>query len=164
LKPGSIARVLVPLLVLVVSSLAIAWFLFRVSGGNEIADDAGELSRLVRRPFVLWSDYRAAGFSDAWGSFPPLFPLLFAPLVAPWLAIAGGFWGFRLGVFSWTVVAFFALDALLAREPGVPESRRRGLLFLFVLLPSVLGAIALIPEEEIYVSLFAAALYAAAAA
>ena len=157
-------RVLVPVILLVVASLAIAFLLSRASGGSEIADDVVTLSRLVRSPFALWGDYRAAGFSDTWGSFPPLLPMLFSVLVAPWLAIAGAFWGFRLGILAWTIVALFALDALIGREQGIPAPRRRALLFLFVLLPSVLGTIALIPEEEIYVSLFAAALYAAAAA
>ncbi len=164
MKSDPLNRVIVPLIVLVAVSMAIVFLLSRVSGGKEIADDVATLSRLVRSPFALWGDYREAGFSDTWGSFPPLLPMLFSVLVAPWIVVAGTFWGFRVGVLVWTIVALFALDALLGREQGIPESRRRGLLFLFVLLPSVLGTIALIPEEEIYVSLFAAALYAAAAA
>ena len=164
MKFPRIPRLLVPLVVLVAASAAIAFALHRASGGNEIADDVVTLARMVRDPFVLWRDYRAAGLSDNWGSFPPLLPPVFSLLVAPWLRIAGGFWGFRLGVLSWTIAALFVLDALLRRAGGIPEERRRGLLLLFVLLPSVLGAIALIPQEEIYVSLFAAALYAAAAA
>ena len=164
MKSARIARLIVSLVVLAAASMAAAYLLYRMSGGNEIADDVVTLTRMVRDPFVLWRDYRAAGFSDNWGSFPPLLPPVFSILVAPWLRIAGDFWGFRLGVLSWTIAALFALDALLRRTGGIPEERRRGLLLLFVLLPSVLGAIALIPQEEIYVSLFAAALYAAAAA
>jgi hypothetical protein len=164
MKTGSIARVLVPLAILVVVSLTAIYLLDRLSGGNEIGDDVVTLTRLVRHPFALWGNYRAEGFSDNWGSFPPLFPALFSVLVAPWLAVAGDFWGFRIGVLSWTIVVLFVLDSLLARAPGIPEPRRRRLLLLFVLLPSVLGTIALIPQEEIYVSLFVVALYAAAAA
>ena len=164
MSASAAVRRLVPIAVLAAASMAAAYLLYRASGGNEIADDVVSLSRMARDPFILWRDYRAADLSDNWGSFPPLLPVVFSVLVAPWLAVAGDFWGFRLGVLSWTIVAVIVLDALLAREAGIPEGRRRRLLFLFVLLPSVLGAIALIPQEEIYVSLFAAALYAAAAA
>ncbi len=133
---------------------------FRLSGGSEIADDAAKLIRFARRPLVLWGDYRAAGLYDTWGSFPPLFPIVFGILVSPWLAITGSdFWGFRLGVLSWGIVALIVLHLVLRGETGVSERRRHFALFVFPLLPSVLGAIAFIPQEEVYVSIYCLVLY-----
>lgn len=159
---AGIGRILLPSFVLVAVSLAIVASLDRASGGKEIADDVASLSKMVREPFVLWGDYRAAGLSDNWGSFPPLFPPLFSILVAPFMLIAGDFWGFRLGVLCWAVVALVVLDALLVRN-RIPAERRMALEFLFVLLPSLMVTIAVIPEEEIFVSLFVAALFSAGA-
>lgn len=154
---------LVPFIALVVLSLGLSFLVYRASGGKEIADDAEKLTRFAREPFILWGNYGAAGLSGTWGSFPPLLPLLFGALVYPWLMIAPDFWGFRLGILTWSVVALLALHLALGRESTVSEGRRRFVLFLFAVLPSVLGAIALIPQEEIYVSLFCLALYSAAA-
>jgi len=153
---------LLPLVVLVVLGLTLSLLVFRLSGGSEIADDVAKLIRFARNPFVLWGDYGAAGLSDNWGSFPPLLPLIFGALVYPWLAIAGDFWGFRLGILSWSVALLFALYLVLKREEHISEERKRLVLILFAFLPSVLGAIALNPQEEIYVSLYCIALYFAA--
>ena len=154
---------LVPLVTLVALSLALSFLVYKASGGSEIADDAKVLIRFAREPFVLWGNYEAAGLGARWGSFPPLLPLLFGALVHPWLLIASDFWGFRLGVLTWGVVVLLALHFALGREAGISEGRRRFVLLMFAVLPSVLGAIAFIPQEEIYVSLFCLALYAAAA-
>lgn len=153
---------LVPLIVLVGASLVLTLAIFNLSGGREIADDAAHLVGFARNPFVLWGDYRAAGISDRWGSFPPLLPLVFGSLVYPWLRIAGDFWGFRLGVLSWSIVVLFGLYLVLRREHGISQGRKKFVLMLFALLPSVLGAIAFIPQEESYVSLYCIALYVAA--
>jgi hypothetical protein len=153
---------LVPLVVLIGISLALSLAVFTLSGGKEIADDVVRLAGFAREPFVLWGNYKAAGLSDRWGSFPPLLPLVFGSLVYPWLRVAGDFWGFRLGILSWSVVALFALYLVLKREREVSLERTRAVLLIFVLLPSVLGAIAFIPQEEVYVSLFCIGLYYAA--
>ncbi len=153
---------LLPLIILVGASLILSLLIFKLSGGSEIADDAICLAGFARDPFVLWGNYRAAGLSDTWGSFPPLMPLVFGSLVYPWLRIAGDFWGFRLGILSWSIVVLFALHFVLRREERISEERRKSILLLFVILPSVLGAIAFIPQEEIYVSLYCIALYFAA--
>jgi hypothetical protein len=155
---------LLPLIILVGASLVCSLLVFKLSGGREIADDVRCLARFARDPFVLWGDYRAAGLSDRWGSFPPLMPLAFGSLVYPWLRIAGDFWGFRLGILSWSIVVLFALYGVLRKEHRVSAKRMNAVLILFALLPSVLGAIAFIPQEEIYVSLFCIALYVAAKA
>ena len=105
----------------------------------------------------------AAGLGGTWGSFPPLLPLFFGALVHPWLLIAPDFWGFRLGILTWSVVVLLALHFAMRREAGISEGRRRFVLLLFAVLPSVIGAIAFIPQEEIYVSLFCLALYLAGA-
>ncbi len=149
-------------LLLVALSLLLSYLLYGLSGGREVADDAPNLIGLARDPFVLWGDYGAAGFSDTWGSFPPLLPLFFGLLVWPWLALFGPFWGIRLGVLSWSIVTLGAFHLTIGRIDGVTAERRRLLMWVFVLLPSLLGAIAFIPQEEIYVALFALALYAAA--
>jgi hypothetical protein len=135
---------------------------YRLSGGREVADDAKRLIDFARRPFILWGDYRAEGLSDAWGSFPPLLPPLFGILVSPWLAAFPDFWGFRIGVLSWSVVAFFVIYIIVGRLLRLPPDRQRSALLIFAFLPSVLGAIAFIPQEEIYVSLFTIILYIAA--
>lgn len=154
---------LVPLVILVVLSMALSFLVYRVSGGREIADDVKVLARFVREPFVLWGNYGAAGLSGTWGSFPPLLPLVFGALVRPWLMGLPDFWGFRLGVLTWSVVVLLALHLVVRRQHDVSRGRKRFVLVVFALLPSVLGAISWIPQEEIYVSLYCLALYAAAA-
>jgi hypothetical protein len=150
----------VPLAILVTTSLALSLAVFQLSGGREIGDDAAKLIRFARMPFVLWGDYRAAGLYDTWGSFPPLLPLVFGAPVSPWLAVTGSdFWGFRLGILSWAVVALITLHLVLKGEKGIPGARPRSALFVFAVLPSMLGAIAFIPQEEIYVSIYCLALY-----
>jgi len=154
---------LVPLITLVVLSMALSFLVYRLSGGREIADDVRVLVRFAREPFVLWGNYGAAGLSGTWGSFPPLLPLVFGALVRPWLMGVPDFWGFRLGILTWSAVVLFALYFVLRREKGVSRGRKHFVLIVFALLPSVLGAISWIPQEEIYVSLYCLALYAAAA-
>ncbi len=63
-----------PTIALIASHLAISAILAAATGGREIGDDAPHLLDLVRAPFSLFGDYRAAGYSDTWGSFPPLLP------------------------------------------------------------------------------------------
>lgn len=151
-----------PLVVLAAICLALSLTLYRLSGGGEVADDALRLADFVRKPFALWGDYRAAGFSDTWGSFPPLLPPLFGMLVAPWLAALPDFIGFRMGVLTWSIAAFLALHLILVHTGRAPAPQRRAALWLFALLPSVIGAASFIPQEEIYVSLFVLVLYLAA--
>jgi hypothetical protein len=167
MRPQSLARarsLIVPLIVLVAVSLVAGAALHYVTRGGEIADDILSLRKFVQRPLILWGDYRAAGLSDNWGSFPPLFPPFFALLVYPWVRMDPGFWGFRLGVLSWALVALVAVAFLLERCASIPAGRRRSLLMVFALLPAVWGTVALIPQEEIFVSLFVVILFAAAAA
>ncbi|UCF05405.1 MAG: hypothetical protein JSV33_16090 [bacterium] len=151
-----------PLASLVIISILLSFAVYKLSGGREVADDAKRLIGFARHPFILWGDYRAEGLSDAWGSFPPLLPLLFGILITPWLAVFPDFWGFRIGVLSWSVVAFFIIHLIAGRLLRLPPDRQRNTLLIFAFLPSVLGAIAFIPQEEIYVSLFAIILYIAA--
>ena len=87
-----------PVLALVTVSLGLSTLLYFTTLGREIADDPPALLSLVRNPFALFGDYIAAGFGHRWGSFPPLLPLLFGTLVAPWTWIAPDFWAIRLGV------------------------------------------------------------------
>ncbi len=149
--------VIVPVVLLAVISIALTLILYSVSGGKEIADDAPKLIRFVRNPLVLWGDYGAAGVSENWGSFPPLFPLFFSLPVYPWLGLLPDFIGFRLGILLWSIVAMIFLYLVMDRVDRLPG--KRSALMLFALLPSVWGAIALIPQEEIFVSLFVLALY-----
>jgi hypothetical protein len=151
-------------ILLVALGLLLSYLLFRMSGGAEVADDAPKLIGLAEKPFALWGDYRSAGFSDAWGSLPPLLPLVFGLFVRPAVAWLGPFWGIRIASLAWSVALLVLLRWVLGREVAVPERRCENLIWIFVLLPSVIGAIALIPQEESYVALFALALYAAARA
>ena len=134
---------------------------YRITGGREIADDARMLSRMVFQPFVLWGDYGAAGFSDSWGSFPPLLPFLFGLLTRPWFELFPDFAALRIGVLTWNVVMFMILARFTGRTLGLEEKSVRLILWVFVLLPSVILAIVFIPQEEIYVAIFAIALFAA---
>lgn len=167
--PLSIKRVvsrapawLIPLAILAAVGLLLSLLTYRLSGGMEIADDARTLSKFARNPFILWGDYRKAGLSDTWGSFPPLMPLLYGLLVYPWLSLLPDFLGIRAGILTWSAVALLALHFTLDRAISFPEERKRSTLTIFALLPSVIGAISFIPQEEIYVSLFVLALYVAA--
>lgn len=153
---------LVPLVALCGISLLSAGALHAVTGGREIADDAPALLDLARRPLVLFSSYIEARTGTNWGSFPPLLPLAFGALVRPWTAVASDFWAIRLGVLAWTAVLLVVLERVLARDPATSPSRTREALFVFALLPSVWGPVALLPQEESYVALFPLALYAAA--
>jgi hypothetical protein len=117
---------------------------------------------LVRNPLVLWGNYRDAGFSDLFGSFPPLLPLLFGLLVWPWTLVLPDFWAIRLGVLSWSLVTLWLLHDELSRTESRPVRLHRLALWTYALLPSVWGAIALIPQEEVYVSIAALLLYRAA--
>ncbi len=128
-------------------------WVYTAAGGREIADDAPALLGLVRSPAVLLGNYAAAGISSTWGSFPPLFPLLFGLLVRPWTFLVSDFWAIRLGVWTWTLVVLLLLDRALVRV-SAPPAARQAVLWAFALLPSVWGAIALIPQEEIYVAAF----------
>lgn len=148
-----------PLLALCTLSLgfaAIAWF---VSGGREFADDADQLLRLSRHPFVLWQSYEESGLGPSWGSFPPLLPTLFGALVHPWTLIASDFWAIRLGALTWTSILLLGLSVVLQRLERPPRHDVRAALWLFAIIPSVWGAAGLIPEEEAYVAIFALALF-----
>ena len=127
--------------VLLVISVAGIIALYRITGGREIADDARMLSRLVFQPFALWGDYGAAGFSDTWGSFPPLLPFLFGLLTRPWFEVFPDFAALRIGVLTWNVVMFMILARLTGRTLGLEEKSVRLILWLFVLLPSVMDQI-----------------------
>jgi hypothetical protein len=142
-------------------SLGVSAALAVATGGQEVADDAPHFLEFVRSPLVLWGDYSASGISDRWGSFPPLLPLLFSALIGPWTVVLPDFWALRLGVLCWTLVAFALLGTSLTQR-GFPRPRRSEALWLFALLPSVWGAIALNPQDEVYVSIFALLLYRAA--
>ncbi|MCO4771976.1 MAG: hypothetical protein KDA24_18235 [Deltaproteobacteria bacterium] len=149
-----------PVLALVLGSGLIAATVFSVAG-VELGDDAPHLLRLVAHPFVLFGDYRAAGFWDTWGSFPPLLPLLFGLLVRPWTWLVPDFWAIRLGALSWSLVCLAAMGWLSGRRRhGAPETRRALLAFAF--LPTTLATISVLPQEETYVSLFVLALVEAA--
>jgi len=143
---------------LVMISLGFAYLVFSLTGGKEIADDAGHLLDFAKKPFALWGDYRQSGIPGRWSSFPPLLPLLFGSLVMPWLFL-GDFWAIRLGVLSWSIVAIIIYYLVLSKGEKVHKNWWRKAIVLFVLLPSVWGSIALIPQEEIYISLFVLAFY-----
>jgi len=146
------------ILILILISLGLAFSLFYLTGGKEIADDAGHLLDFAKKPFALWGDYRQSGIPGRWSSFPPLLPLLFGSLVMPWFFL-GDFWAIRLGVLSWSIVAMIAYYFALSKADEIPEEWKKKSLIMFILLPSVWGGIALIPQEEIYVSLFVLAFY-----
>jgi hypothetical protein len=148
------------LLVLCAISLPLAAAVYALTGGREIADDAPHLLVFVRNPFILWQSFQESGLHSRWGSFPPLLPPLFGLAVAPWLWLPD-FWAIRLGALSWSGLALIALWLSLTRLERVPAAATRQACWLFALLPSVWGAIAFIPQEEVYVSLFVLALYAA---
>ena len=153
-----IKKVWLPTLLLIAISMSLAIAVFTATKGAEVADDAPHLVEFVNKPFVLFGDYKAAGLSDTWGSFPPFLPIVFGVLVKPWLSITSDFWGIRLGILSWTIICLLALW-WLSKRTEASEQKKRHLLVAFVLLPTVFGAIAMIPQEEIYVSLFVLALY-----
>ncbi|MBN2070301.1 MAG: hypothetical protein JW814_02500 [Candidatus Krumholzibacteriota bacterium] len=158
-SPNLRLTLIIPLMILVILNVLIIYAVFTLSGGKEIADDARILIYFSEHPLVLWGDYTASGISDNWGSFPPLLPLLFSILVYPWLRILPDFWGLRIGILSWTVMTMFVISLVMDRIEGFNQARRRSALVLFSLLPSVWGAVALIPQEEIYASLFVITLY-----
>jgi hypothetical protein len=150
------------MIALVASHLAIASLLAAVTGGREIGDDAPHLLDLIRSPFSLFSDYRAAGQTDTWGSFPPLLPPVFGLLVRPWLATGSDFWAIRLGALCWSVLALLGFHRLARGALGIPRRRLASALWLFALSPSLIGASAVLPQEEAYVCLFGVLLYGAA--
>jgi hypothetical protein len=151
-----------PALTLAILGIVVALVLHAVSGGREVGDDARRLVSLAEHPFALFGEYRQVGITPNFGSYPPLFPLLFGALVRPCLAFLSDFWGIRMGVLAWSLVLLLLIPAV-ARSVRASESETRYSLWLFVLLPSVWGAIALIPQDEAYVAVFSVALYLAAA-
>jgi len=153
---------LAPTIALIATHLAISAILAAASGGREIGDDAPHLLELVRSPFLLFGDYRAAGHADTWGSFPPLLPPLFGLLVRPWFAAGSDFWAIRLGALCWSVLALLGFHWLVSAARGTPRPRQSAALWLFALSPSIIGASAVLPQEEAYVCLFGILLFAAA--
>ena len=151
-----------PMIALIATHLAIAALLASVTGGREIGDDAPHLLAMIRNPLSLFGDYRAAGYSNTWGSFPPLLPSLFGLLVRPWLAAGSDFWAIRLGALCWSIVALLGFHWLVSGVPGAPRRRLRTALWLFALSPALIGGSAVLPEEEAYVCLFGMLLFAAA--
>jgi hypothetical protein len=147
-----------PILTLITVNLAVIAALHAVTGGRELSDDAPHLIHFVRNPWVLWQDHCAAGLSDTWGSFPPLFPPLFATLVLPWLTALPEFVAIRAGVLSWTVVALLAFHGFASRVEGLAGERLRRAIWLYALTPIVTAAATVLPQEESFVSLFAIAL------
>ena len=135
---------------------ALAFF----AGGREVGDDAVHLLELVSDPWILFRAPDATALPPTWRSFPPLLPLGFGLLVRPWLAVVPEFVAIRLGVLAWAVIALVAFDRV-ARASGLGEDERRRGLWIFALLPSLAASLALLPQEEIYVALFAMALFAA---
>lgn len=129
-----------------------------LTGGREVADDAPELLRLVREPFALWGSYMETGLHRRWGSFPPLLPPLFGLPIRPLLGTIPDFWAIRVGVLAWGALAYVWLAGEVERDHAGANAARTAC-WLFALLPSVWCAIALIPQEEIYVGLFALGLY-----
>jgi len=153
---------MLPLAVYILFSTVAGLLLYKLTGGHEIADDARHLQDLVRHPFVLWGNYQAAGLSPAWGSFPPLFPLLFGLLVGPWLQALPDFLGIRFGILSWSIIVYFLVYIMAARTFGFPSRMIRWILWVYVLLPSMWGSVVMIPQEEIYVCIFCLGLFLAA--
>lgn len=152
-----------PLAALIAISLAVSAAIAALTGGREIADDAANLLELSLRPLALFESYETSGLGPHWGSQPPLLPLFWGPLVAPWSAVVSDFWAIRLGALSWTAVVLLALYVVLVRLEHVPETRLRQTLWLYALLPSVWGATSALPQEEIYVGGTVLLCYAAAA-
>ena len=152
-----------PLAALLAISLAVSAAISLLTGGREIADDAANLLELAQRPLVLFESYETSGLGPHWGSQPPLLPLLWGVLVAPWSLVFSDFWAIRLGALSWTGVMLLVVYAVLTRLEAVPEPRVRRALWLYALLPSVWGATTVLPQEEIYVGGGVLLCYAAAA-
>jgi hypothetical protein len=151
-----------PLLVLAGISLAVSALVSSATGGQEIADDAPHFLEFARSPLVLWESYKASGMGSQWGSFPPLLPLLFGSPIRPWTAFLPDFWAIRVGVLTWTWIVGLGLLLVLVRVERLPRPGVRLAVWSFALLPSVWGAVAMIPQEEIYVAGFVLATYAAA--
>jgi hypothetical protein len=150
------------MIALIATHLAISAILAAATGGREIGDDAPHLLELVQSPFLLFGDYRAADHADTWGSFPPLLPPLFGLLVRPWLAAGSDFWAIRLGSLCWSSLALLGFHWLACGVRGASRPRRSAALWLFALSPSLIGASAVLPQEEAYVCLFGMLLFAAA--
>ena len=150
------------MIALIATHLAIAALLANVTGGREIGDDAPHLMAMIRNPLALFSNYQAAGYSNTWGSFPPLLPLFFGLLIRPWLAAGSDFWAIRLGALCWSILALLGFHWLASGVPAVPRRRLRTALWLFALSPPLIGGSAVLPEEEAYVCLFGMLLFAVA--
>ena len=148
-------------LLLIGLSVGISLAVALVTGGREVGDDAPHLLELVRAPWILWGDPAASGLAPTWQSFPPLLPPLFGLAIRPWLDVLSDFGAIRAGALLWTLGALIGLDAFARRVGGIEKRDRQLLLVGFATLPSVLAAIALLPQEESYVALFAMALVAA---
>lgn len=72
---------LLPLLALVAMTVGASATIHAITGSHELGDDAQHFIRFSRQPLAILGDYREAHFSDRWGSFPPLFPILFGGLL-----------------------------------------------------------------------------------
>jgi hypothetical protein len=150
-----------PALALATLSILLAVVLHSVSGGREVGDDAPRLVSLAEHPFALFGEYEKVGISPNFGSYPPLLPALFGTLVRPWLAISSDFWGIRMGAFAWSLVLLLLIP-VVARAVRASATETHRALWLFALLPTVWGAIALIPQEESYVAVYSVGLFLAA--
>jgi hypothetical protein len=150
-----------PALALATLSILLALVLHSVSGGREVGDDAPRLVSLAEHPFALFGEYEKVGISPNFGSYPPLLPALFGTLVRPWLAISSDFWGIRMGAFAWSLVLLLLIP-VVARAVRASATETHRALWLFALLPTVWGAIALIPQEESYVAVYSVGLFLAA--
>jgi hypothetical protein len=152
-----------PLALLLALALGASAGIALATGGREIATDAPFLLELVRDPLALFGNYRAEAMLGNFGSFPPLLPLGFGLLVAPWTWIASDFWAVRLGALGWCAALLLASSALLARVERAAPGDARLALFVLAALPMLWGTASLLPQEEAYVALFPLALYALAA-
>lgn len=142
-----------------IATAGLAW----ATGGRELADDALPILAMVRHPWALFGDYRAIGINADYASYPPLLPALYGIGIRPWLGLLTPFWALRVGVLGWTL-ALLGGTAGVARAAGTTSGQTRRALWLLAALPSTVAAIAINPQEESYVALFAVALYLAAAA
>lgn len=147
-----------PIVTLLILNLTAIAALHAITGGRELSDDAPHLIRFARDPWILLQDHRAAGLSDTWGGFPPLFPPLFATLVLPWLAALPDFGAIRAGVLSWTILALLSFRGFASSVEGLSGEPLRRATWLYALTPLVTAAVAVLPQEESFVSLFAIAL------
>jgi hypothetical protein len=154
---------LAPALALVAASVALTAAVGAVTGWREVGDDAPHLLELVRSPWILLAAPESSGLSPTWRSFPPLLPATFGLLVRPWLAWLPDFLGLRFGVLSWALVALLVCDALAARL-GFSRAERSRALWIFASASPLLGSIALLPQEEVYLVPLVAALFAAGSA